>query len=260
MLCHGGPGLWDDQEPVARMVHDSVRVHRWDQRGCGRSTGPEVFTVARFIADLETLRFHFGHERWLVGGHSWGASLALRYALAYPDRVGALLYLSGTGLGRAWQDAYRAQRERRLSPEQHRRRNELKRRERSAAEEREYRILSWAPDYGDSRRALELAAREADTYPFRINHACNAALNAETDAEDGTELLAGCRTLDVPVLIVDGAKDPRPAWAVDSMVEALPDVERHIIPEVGHVPWLEDRDGFARILKKFLGRLTGRAT
>jgi proline iminopeptidase len=32
-------------------------------------------------------------------GHSWGAQLALRYALDHPARVSGLVYLSGVGLG-----------------------------------------------------------------------------------------------------------------------------------------------------------------
>jgi pimeloyl-ACP methyl ester carboxylesterase len=36
------------------------------------------------VADLEVLREALGHATWWVGGHSWGAELALRYALAYP--------------------------------------------------------------------------------------------------------------------------------------------------------------------------------
>ena len=42
-------------------------------------------------------------------GHSWGAQLALRYALEHPDRVDRLVYLSGTGLSvTAWRPAFRA--------------------------------------------------------------------------------------------------------------------------------------------------------
>lgn len=41
VLAHGGPGMWDYLESVARMVDDLVTVHRYDQRGCGRSpAGP----------------------------------------------------------------------------------------------------------------------------------------------------------------------------------------------------------------------------
>lgn len=108
VLCHGGPGLWDDQGPVARMVEDLVTVHRYDQRGCGRSSASGPYTVARFVADLEALREHFGRETWMVGRHSWGATLALRYAIAHPERVRALLYVSGTGAGHGWNPAYRA--------------------------------------------------------------------------------------------------------------------------------------------------------
>ena len=99
VLCHGGPGMSDNLEPLARMVDDLMTVHRFDQRACGRSTGVgEGQTIVGAVADLEALRAHWGHRRWLVGGHSWGATLALGYALAHPGRVTGLLYLSGPGL------------------------------------------------------------------------------------------------------------------------------------------------------------------
>ena len=255
MLCHGGPGLWDDLEPVAEMVGDLVAVHRWDQRGCGRSTGSGPYTLTRFIADLEELRLHFGYERWLVGGHSWGATLALLYSFACTERVSSLLYISGVGVGSEWKASYRV--EHRLTPGQRRRRDELKVRCRNEAEEREYRTLSWAPDHADRGRAFEIAASQAAA-PFRVNYECNTALNAEIDAWREEDLLARCCTLDVPALIVHGSGDPRPAWTVDSMAKALPAARVHVIPDAGHVPWLEAPGNFAAILRSFLqGGLLG---
>lgn len=239
VLCHGGPGLWDDQEPVAAMIDDLATVHRYDQRGCGRSSGPDPYTVARFVVDLEVIREHFGYESWMVGGHSWGATLALRYALAYPERVTALLYVSGTGVGRDWKGEYQAERERRLTAQQHQRLNELKTRNRSRAEEQEYMALSWAPDYADRSRALELATTEAQSARFEINVRCNTALNTEIDTTDEDELLTGCRSLEIPVFVVTGEEDPRPVCALESMVAALPRVELHTLPGVGHMPWVE---------------------
>jgi proline iminopeptidase len=53
VLCHGGPGLWDYLELVASMVEDLCTVHRYDQRGGGRSTKEGALTVDRFVADLD---------------------------------------------------------------------------------------------------------------------------------------------------------------------------------------------------------------
>jgi proline iminopeptidase len=33
VLLHGGPGLWDNLAPVARMLEPSTTVHRFDQPG-----------------------------------------------------------------------------------------------------------------------------------------------------------------------------------------------------------------------------------
>lgn len=107
MLCNGGPGYGDYLAPVAAMIDDLARVHRWEQRGCGRSAAVPPYDHATCLADLEALRVHFGYERWIIGGHSWGADLALDYATVYPHRVLALIYLAGTGITRDWLPAFR---------------------------------------------------------------------------------------------------------------------------------------------------------
>lgn len=98
VLAHGGPGLSNNLRPVAAMVDDVARVHRYDQRGCGRSSEGGPFDIATFVADLDALRAHWGHDRWVVGGHSWGAVLSLFYALAHPERTLGVVYLAGTSV------------------------------------------------------------------------------------------------------------------------------------------------------------------
>jgi proline iminopeptidase len=115
LLVHGGPGLWDMLAPVAAMLDDLCLVHRFDQRGCGRSKGGGPYTIARAIADLEALRQHWGHRSWIVGGHSWGADLSLLYALEYPGKVDAVLYMSGTGPTSEWRKTFKEQEYARLS-------------------------------------------------------------------------------------------------------------------------------------------------
>jgi len=118
VLCHGGPGLWDYLAPVAPLVGGPARVHRYDQRGCGRSGGAAgPFTIDQFVADLDAVIDAAGDGSIVLGGHSWGATLALLYALRHSERVVGLLYLNGTGLEwPRWKERYRAERRRRLAP------------------------------------------------------------------------------------------------------------------------------------------------
>lgn len=109
MLSNGGPGCCDYLEPVAAMIDDRALVYRWEPRGCGRSSAGGPFDLETTLSDLDGLRETLEHERWIVGGHSWGATLALVYALAYPHRTRAAIMIAGAGLqnDRSWSEAYR---------------------------------------------------------------------------------------------------------------------------------------------------------
>ena len=108
ILCSGGPGCCDYMEPVARMIDDRLRVIRFEQRGCGRSIKDGLYDIKTAINDMERVREALNIEAWTVGGHSWGANLALFYVLAYPKRSSALLYLAGNGVqhNQEWDEVY----------------------------------------------------------------------------------------------------------------------------------------------------------
>src|SRR5512144_146245 len=101
VYLHGGPG--SGCQPDHRRLFDPERFHTvlFDQRGCGRSRpkgSREHNTLSHLIADMEMIRDKFDFERWMVVGGSWGATLALAYAQAHPDRVSGLV-LRATFLG-----------------------------------------------------------------------------------------------------------------------------------------------------------------
>ena len=94
LVLHGGPG--SGASAKFRQLFDPARfnVTLFDQRGCGRSTphlALEANTTADLIADIEALRQSLGIETWVVFGPSWGSTLALAYAEAFPERVKALV-------------------------------------------------------------------------------------------------------------------------------------------------------------------------
>jgi proline iminopeptidase len=101
VYLHGGPG--SGCQPDHRRLFDPERFHAvlFDQRGAGRSRPKgrrEANTLQHLIADMEMIREKFGFSRWMLVGGSWGATLALAYAQAHPDRVSGIV-LRATFLG-----------------------------------------------------------------------------------------------------------------------------------------------------------------
>ena len=113
VLCNGGPGCSDYLAPVSAMLDDLAQVIRFEARGCGRSDAVPPYTVATCLADLEAIRQQYGIERWIVGGHSAGADLALAYTLAYPARVYGFICISGGRIhnDREWHRIYSERRD-----------------------------------------------------------------------------------------------------------------------------------------------------
>ncbi len=94
VVLHGGPG--GGCSPAMRRYFDPAvyRVVLFDQRGCGRSR-PHASVIQNtswhLVADIEVIRQTLGIDRWILFGGSWGATLALIYAITHPARVTSLV-------------------------------------------------------------------------------------------------------------------------------------------------------------------------
>lgn len=78
------------------------RVILLDQRGTGLSIPAGELrdnTTQALVSDIEALRTHLKIEKWhMVFGGSWGSTMSLAYAQAYPERCGSLV-IRGVFLG-----------------------------------------------------------------------------------------------------------------------------------------------------------------
>ncbi|MYB47731.1 MAG: alpha/beta hydrolase [Dehalococcoidia bacterium] len=254
-LCHGGPGIYDYLGPVAAMIDDVATVHRYDQRGCGRSQDLGPYDITTFIDDLDALRAYWGYEAWTVVGYSWGASLALLYAIQYPERTSCLVYFSGTGVDPAWHQEYRSNREVKLPPTERKRFRLLNQRRLTATgeelkrikEERSY-LLEKSELY-DVTRLNDVPRYDR----FPINYSLNSALNAEENRMEETgELPSKVSRIKVPTLVLDGEGDPRPRWARAHLAQLIPNSRHVTIARAGHEPWIEQPEATTRALRDFL--------
>lgn len=102
LFLHGGPGAGIGQNYQWPFINKDYRLIGFDQRGCGRSQpfgAIEHNSTAKLVEDIEALRLFFKVKKWLVFGGSWGSTLALAYAISYPQNVSGMV-LRGIFLGR----------------------------------------------------------------------------------------------------------------------------------------------------------------
>jgi proline iminopeptidase len=102
LYLHGGPGSACNADSRRFYDPEIYRIITFDQRGCGRSTPHaelEENHSANLVSDIEAIRKFLGIDKWVLFGGSWGATLALLYAQAYPQHVRAMI-LRGTFLCR----------------------------------------------------------------------------------------------------------------------------------------------------------------
>ena len=255
VLCHGGPGGYDYLAPIADMVSDLCQVVRYDQRGSGRSQPVGPYDVSTFVDDLEGLRKHFNFERWIVGGHSWGAGLALAYAVRFPAQTIAVLHIAGTGIDSRWHDEYRENRLNVLSESEREEYQCLReQRDHTTGAEKEQvlnrlRALSRRTDVFDPDQVDNLP--NFDEYP--VSSEANEKVGADwknyiTDAKFQESVY----NLPMPVLFLHGACDPRPSHFIEVLAAKLSRSKFASIPESGHYLWVEKPDEVKAALRQFI--------
>lgn len=97
ILLHGGPGYGSFYMKPLEALSDERPVVRYDQLGGGKAdpaSDTTLFTIARYVAELDSLRAKLGFDKIHVIGHSWGTILGLEYYRAHPDHVASLTLMS----------------------------------------------------------------------------------------------------------------------------------------------------------------------
>jgi len=254
IALHGGPAAVGAAAPIAEGLSDCFRVFEPWQRG----SGSKPLTVADHIADLHALMSsRCGQERPALVGHSWGATLALAYAAAYPDRAGPLV-LIGCG---TFDPQSRARLLETLS-------------ERTSAEIR-LKLAALAAECPDpSERMQREAALTEPLYNYapvnsvrddRIEEPFDAVAHAQTWSDmlrlqsEGV-YPAQFALIDSPVLMLHGAYDPHPGEMIRAcLAPYIARFKYRQLEECGHSPWRERfaRDEFFRFLREWLRRQFG---
>lgn len=94
LFLHGGPGAGCSEQDRCFFDPAYFRIVLLDQRGSGRSVPVGDLTnntMADTARDVERLREQLGIGQWHVFGGSYGSTMALYYAQAFPERCKSLV-------------------------------------------------------------------------------------------------------------------------------------------------------------------------
>ena len=249
VILHGGPGASHDYLlPGFDALADGRTLIYYDQRGGGRSPVGRSVPVGwrEHVADLEALRQVWGLDRLTIAGYSWGALLAMLYAIEHPGRVEKLALVSPAPVWREARDRFEAEFARRnLDPalqEERRKLRESGLREADLeAYQRRLFELSVVPYFHDPARARDLTA-------FRLTGRTQQEV---WESLGNFDLRQALRTLGKPALVLHGESDPIPLDVAREAAECL-GAAFHQVDRCGHVPYVERPDAFREVVGGWL--------
>ncbi|HEY0866717.1 MAG TPA: alpha/beta fold hydrolase [Fimbriimonas sp.] len=263
-VLHGGPDFDHSYlVPGMDLLADEFRLSYYDQRGRGRSTGAaESVSLASEVEDLDAIRRHFGLDRLDLLGHSWGAILALEYALRHPDRVSRLILMNPAPVTSGDMARTRELRSSRLADQ----RRELDAISQSpafaagdpAVVSRYYkRVFVAGLKNPDHLRRLDWEFTHFTPSGLRRARAIEERLFAETFSRHDFDMSGRLTGIRAPALVVHGDHDFVPVDCARRIAAAIPGARIVVLPECGHFAFVEQPEETHREVSRFLGSSKG---
>jgi len=252
IVLHGGPDFDISYLlPELDRLSDKFHLIYYDQRGRGRSADhvkPEDVTLKSELTDLDEVREHFHLDKVVLLGHSWGAVLALEYALRHPERVSRLVLMDPAPASAADVNRFRKERVEKWPV--------LMELRKAIADTTAYKdadpeavvayyrvhfkpALARPEDY--EKLILRMQARFIEQGKDGIlkSRAVEDRLVNETwTSPNGYDLHPKLKDLNIPTLVITGDHDFFP-FAAEHIAQAIPGAREVTLKDCGHFPYLE---------------------
>lgn len=262
---NGGPGLPCDylRDPLVPLVEHGYRLVVHDQLGTGNSdhpADPALWTLARYVDEVEQVLDALDLKRVHFLGHSWGGWCGIEYALMHPARIRSMIWSNTCA------DIPH------LLVEIERLRGALGAETVAMMQSFEARGLYDHPAYAAAVELLDFrhirrlperplpGARSKAGFNFPIYMKIQGPNKYHYIGEIATwNRIADLGRLGQPALVVNGQHDVLTPACGMRMHQALPNAEIRIFPDSSHSPFYEEPEAYRALLLDFLGRQKGRA-
>ena len=267
IVLHGGPDF--DQGyllPDLDRLKDDFRLIYYDQRGRGRSAEnvrPEDVTLLSDLDDLDRVRQHFRLDAPVLLGHSWGAVLALEYALRHPDRVSFMILMNPAPASTSDVGVMRKNYLNKLGADMDRQRDIVASAAYQAGDPEavtaRYRIhlehaLSRTEDYEKLIATMHAGFIRQGKGGIVKARAVEDQLMRDTWNVAGYDLMPKLRRLRIPTLVITGDHDFIPVVVAEHIAQAIPNARLITITDCGHFAFLERADEVRSAIDDFVRR------
>lgn len=257
---NGGPGIPCDyfRDPIVPLSEHGYRVVIHDQLGTGASdhpTDPKLWTMERYVDEVETVLAALGLKQVHFLGHSWGGWCGIEYALTHPERIKSMIWSNTCA------DIPH------LLGEIERLRNALGSETVAMLQSFEARGDYNHPAYAAAVELLDFRhIRRMDERPIpglRSKQGFNFPIYMQIQGPNeyhyiGTistwNRIADLGRLTQPALIINGQHDVLTPACGMRMKNAFPNAELKIFPNSSHSPFYEEPEAYRATLLEFLGR------
>ena len=245
LVLHGFTGSSETWAPLVPTFRSAHRLIAIDLPGHGLSSAPADplrYSLTALANDLARVLDAISVERAAIMGYSMGGRAALRFALAFPDRLAALV-LESTSPGIADADV----RHERIAADAALA-NRIEKDGTEAFVDEWEKLPLW-----ESQRNLPDAAREM-LRKQRLSNRPIGLANSLRGAGAGTDTpvhdqLGQIRS---PTLVVAGALDRRYVEIAGVLATSIPKGRAFIVPDAGHAVHFEQPGMFAEATVSFL--------
>lgn len=256
IILHGGPGYPHDYlEPL-----ESIKVNRqvifYDQLGCGNSIAKNdksLWTVEYFVKELRTIINSLKIQKYHILGHSWGAALAVSFALSNPPGLKSLILADPYISTPYWdKDAKRL-----LKQLPHKMQQALVKGQTNSSEyqdaKKEYyfRHVNRFKEYPDScLRSSSKMNRELYGYMWGPDEFEISGTLKEFD------LVPQLENIHVPVLLLCGRFDEATPESLLIYQSMLSNAEIKVFENSAHMPHITEKEEYLKTVNEFLNSLT----
>jgi proline iminopeptidase len=269
LVVHGGPGASHDYFlPYLLPLMRTNRLVFIDERGSGQSEKLEDakgYTVEAMVEDVEALRLKLKLGKINLLGHSFGGVLAQAYALKYQDHLNHLVLCSTFHSTRKMNEVFKTMKAK-MAPELRARIDKMEKaglygQGKDYEKNRyttEYMIAAW----GEGYFPYLYQKRPDANYDPAANGAMAWDLYREMWGSHGEFVIDGnlasaeyedrLPAITVPTLITVGDRDECDPALSRTMNEKIPGSKLVILPESGHMTFVDQPDLFIAAVNSFL--------